>query len=199
MDDDFDGVSRSEIFVMSGLVTNDVTCAGAAKVLFAGSIDPAAGRLNRNGNTVVWYPPAAGVPEDIEYIEFEYQLALPYVSGDSNDGFDTDVGGDYTDNVPKLAQSNLATVTLWFGEGGGGDYGDYGGSSKAGDGAAPAPGSRRAARKAKRAERKAKRAERKAKRAELRGIKALKSADKDRLRVREENRGKKKREREQAP
>ncbi|GBF87575.1 hypothetical protein Rsub_00286 [Raphidocelis subcapitata] len=180
VDDEFEGVGRTEPFVMSGLHFNDVTCAGAAKIAYAGSIDPAAGRVNRNGNTVVWYPPAAGVPDDVEYIEFEYQLALPYVSGDSANEFDGGVGGDYTENVPKLAQSNLAKVTMWFGDGGNNyDY-DYTGAGAKGAGAADA------------APEGSKRAQRKQKKAERRGIKAVKDAERDRLRVTRRNKGFKK-------
>jgi hypothetical protein len=113
VDDTFDEIARSNVFVMAGLTQNDQLC--GAQIGYAGSLDPIAGRVNRNGRSVVWYPPKGGIPADIDYIEFEYSLKLEFIQ----------------DGVRYLAESNRGLVTINFQTAGGEDPPPDGG----GDGA----------------------------------------------------------------
>lgn len=84
---------------MNKLTANDELC-GTGQIVWAGKLDKdQAGRVNRNGNSVIWYPPKGGLPKDVTEVTFQYV-----------------VGFEYFDAIGRkqMANSTAADVTISF-------------------------------------------------------------------------------------
>ncbi|KIY92771.1 hypothetical protein MNEG_15191 [Monoraphidium neglectum] len=92
------------------ITANDQLCV-TGQINFIGKLDNAqAGRLNRNKNKIIWYPPRGGLPDDVTEVSFQYSIGFDYF----------DAAGR-----KQTATSSPADVTIQFRDPPGGDDTDY--------------------------------------------------------------------------